>query len=207
MILAAMSKPKTSAKAATPEPKTRARTTTNTTTTTTRQLTDPGPSAEDDISHNRALPFLAAAAVPAVPAGYRPAAPEERKRRLRPIAETLRAESLRALREVAARGPDKVKAELGDLAPPTDSAGQLATRIEGLEATLGALRALVAAHEEIEDIALTDAQVLLENLFEEYQHRAGKVPSLAQSYPQLVSYFAGRSALISEGRARSKKTK
>jgi hypothetical protein len=192
----AMSKPKTSAKHATPEPTTR-----------TRELTDPGPSTEDAISHNRTLPFLAAAAVPAVPAGYRPAPPEERKRRLRPIAETLRAEALRALREVAARGPDKVKAELGDLAPPTAAAEQLATRIEALEATLGALRALVAAHEEIEDIALTDAQVLLENLFEEYQHRSGKIPALAQSYPQLVSYFAGRSALISEGRARSKKNK
>ena len=191
-----MKTPKKNEKPAAPEKK-----------TVVRELTDPGPAAEDAIAHNRSLPFLAASAVPAVPAGYRPAAPEERKRRLRPIAQTLRAEALRALREVGARGPDKVKAELGELAPHTGAAEQLASRIESLEATLGALNALVAAHEEIEDIALTDAQVLLENLFEEYSHRASKLPGLAQSYPQLAGYFAGRSALISEGRARSKKDK
>jgi hypothetical protein len=163
----------------------------------------PPAGAKDTIAKSRALVFPTAEQFPPIPEGYQPTRLEERKRRLRPIPQDLIAEGLRALREIDSAG-DGIRKDLGELAPDTSAALPLATRIEALEAAIGRQESLLYAYREIEDIALTDAVELLEAVYEEYEHRVKKVPSLATRYPMLAAYFKARSDAISKGIARAR---
>lgn len=74
-----------------------------------------------------------------------------------------------------------------------------------MEASVRHQKALLAAHLELEDIALSDAQELLEAVNEEYAHKVKKSPALAQKYPMLAAFFKARGDAISEGMARASK--
>lgn len=157
----------------------------------------------DTIAKNRGVKPVEAVLLPTVPPGFSATPFEERRTRLRLVPETQRAELLSALREAYARRATLAK-EMGELAPDVSHAADLADRIESLSRTVAALAALRTCHEELEDIALSDALVLLELVNAEFQHRKGKIADLAGKYPHLDTLFAQRGSLIAEGIARKK---
>jgi hypothetical protein len=161
---------------------------------------------EDTIAYNRACSPVLADAIPAVPAGYRSTAIEQRRRVLRVLASDLEAEAILALEEITSKGA-ALKQDLGELAPDPTRASMLFTRLQQVGKSIAAQEALLQFHREIEDIALSDAMVLLEAAYKEYQHRLDRVPQLAQRYAALERFFRGRSAAIAHGIARAKSLK
>lgn len=161
---------------------------------------------EDTIAYNRACSPIPAAAIPVVSAGYRPTEHDSRRRVLRLLASDLKAEAILALKEISKNGAT-LRQDLGEFAPDPASTDALLTRVEEIDSSIAAQEALLHFHHEIEDIALSDTVVLLEAAYKEYQHRADRVPQLAQRYAALDRFFRARSAAISEGMARSKVVK
>ena len=171
---------------------------------TAKSVVSPPPAgAKDTVAKNRTVAFATADQFPRLPAGYQATRVEERRRRLRPIPQSLVAEGLRALRELSGLGEELAK-DFGEFAPDISTAPALAARIEALEAAVVTQQALLDAYREIEDIALTDAVEILESVHEEYDHRVKKVPSLATKYSMLAAFFQARSDAISKGMARSR---
>jgi hypothetical protein len=80
-------------------------------------------------------------------------------------------------------------------------AARLARRITTLSAGVGAASRLLNYLEELDEIALSDAMLYLENLNKEYEHAVPLKPSLATNYEQLTRFFSSRGEAISEGLA------
>jgi len=158
---------------------------------------------EDTIAYNRACSPVPATSIPPVPLGYRPTDADQRRRALRVVASDLQAEAILALEELTANA-STLKQDLGELGPDPAPAKVLLARTQEIGKTIAALSALLQFHREIEDIALSDAVVLLEMAYKEYQHRVDRLPQLAQRYSSLERFFRFRSAAISEGMARAK---
>jgi hypothetical protein len=158
---------------------------------------------DDTIAYNRACSPVPAAVIPAVPAGYRPTNADHRRRSLRLLALELQAEAILALEEIASNAAT-IEQDLGEFAPDPAPTKALLTRVQDIGKSLAAQEALAQFHREIEDIALSDAVMLLESAHKEYQHRVARVPQLAQRYAALERFFRFRSAAISEGIARAK---
>lgn len=161
---------------------------------------------EDTIAYNRACSPISATSIPAVPTGYRPTDVDQRRRVVRLLASDLQAEAILALEEITANA-STLKQDLGELGPDPAPAKVLFSRIQDIGKTIAAQEALLQFHREIEDIALSDAVVLLEAAYKEYQHRVDRVPQLAQRYSSLERFFRFRSAAITEGMARAKVAK
>jgi hypothetical protein len=161
---------------------------------------------EDTIAYNRACSPVPASSMPAVPFGYRPTDIDQRRRVLRLVASDLEAEAILALEELTSNATT-LKQDLGEFAPDPASAQALFARVQETGRSIAALQALLQFHREIEDIALSDAVVLLQAAYKEYQHRVDRVPQLAQRYAALDRFFRARSAAIAEGMARSKAIK
>lgn len=157
----------------------------------------------DTIARNRVCSPVPAQAIPVAPDGYQPTDIEQRRRALRLVARDQEAEVMSALDEIAANEAN-FKQDLGDLAPDAAPAKKLASRLLATRTTLAALESLVRFHRELEDIALSDALLLIEATHREYTHRVDRMPQLALRYPALVRFFAGRSATIADGIARTR---
>lgn len=162
----------------------------------------PGPTL-DTLAQNRGVRPVDAGGLPQVPTGFAATPFEERRQRLRLVPAAQHAELLAALREAHARRGTVAK-ELGEFAPDVTDTAALADRIDGLARTVQALNALRTCHEELEDLALSDAIVLLEKLHAEFRHRKDKIADLAGKYPRLDTLFTQRAASISEGIAKKK---
>src|SRR4051812_48926295 len=139
---------------------------------------------DDTIAYTRACSPILAASIPEVPAGYRATGIDQRRRLLRLLALDLRAEGILALEELTSNAAT-VKQDLGELAPDPAPANVLFTRIQEIGKSIAAQEALLHFHRELEDIAMSDAVVLLEGAYKEYQHRVDRVPQLAQRYSAL----------------------
>jgi hypothetical protein len=161
---------------------------------------------EDTIAYNRACSPILATSIPEVPAGYRATIIDQRRRMLRLLALELRAEAILALEELTFNA-STLKQDLGELAPDPAPAKVLFSRVQEIGKSIAAQEALLQFHREIEDIAMSDAVVLLEAAYKEYQHRVDRVPQLAQRYSALERFFTFRSAAIAEGIARAKAVK
>ena len=165
----------------------------------------PQASANDTIAKNRTVTFIGAEELPPVPKGYQKTRAQERRQRLRLMAESLIPLATQALEGIVAKGPETVRQELGDLAPNTSGAEELLTRVKRLGVAINHLEKLTSAYQELEDIALSDTLVLLEGLHGEYAHRAPRIAELATEYSHLVAFFEARSAAISAGMARKER--
>ena len=166
---------------------------------------EPATAAEpgDTIARTRALPVPPASKVPPLPVGYVPASADELRRMRRAPADQ-RAALLAALRELADR-QGQLAGDLGEFAPSGKQAAALADRIEAATATLHALAAQQQLLAELEDIALSDSVLLLEEAHEAYSYRVARRPGLSQVYPRLEELFRLRSQAISDGMARSRR--
>ncbi|HRI53421.1 MAG TPA: hypothetical protein PLW65_24915 [Pseudomonadota bacterium] len=158
----------------------------------------------DTLAHNRHLAAPAAALIPKVPEGFIPTPPDESKRRLRRLSDSLRAEALAALGELT-QNRDRIDADLGDLAPDPAVAAQLLPRLQTVRETIGATEALLTFLHELEDIAHSDAVELLESAHQELSHRLRKLPQLATVYPQLLAFIQQRNDAVAEGIARARR--
>lgn len=155
---------------------------------------------DDTIAQNRALPLVDGATVPRPPLGYRATDPEVRNRRLRKVAAEHRAEALDALAEAAQRD---MRQELGKYAPDPERAKALAERLSRAGALVTVAQALLGYAREMDQIALSDALLLLEQVHREVLHAAEHEPALAENYPALRTLFEARGGAIAEGRARA----
>ena len=166
-------------------------------------LGDPAPEADfdDTIARNRSLPLLDAQAVPHPPRGYRPTDPDVRRARLRRFAGDLRSESMDALREAAGRD---LQLELGRFAPDPQRAAALVERLTITGEGVARAEALLAYEREIDQIALSDAFLLLDSENKQYANAVEHDPSLLAHYRALVKLFESRSVAIAEGMARAK---
>jgi hypothetical protein len=164
---------------------------------------NPAPEADfdDTIAHNRSLPLLDTEAVPHPPRGYRPTDPDVRRARLRRFAGDLRSELMDALREAASRD---LRTELGRFAPEPQRAAALVERLTTTGEAVARAEALLAYAREIDQIALSDAFLLLELENKQYANAVEHDPSLLAHYRALVKLFEARSAAIAEGMARAK---
>jgi hypothetical protein len=116
------------------------------------------------------------------------------------MAGDLRAEGLLALTEAAERG-SALKTELGKHTPAATKAGALVERIVQTSKLVSAASSLLEYASELDEIALNDAVVYLEQENKELQHELEHTPALADAYPALIE---ARGAAISEGIARAK---
>ena len=160
----------------------------------------------ESITANRRLEVVSAAQFPAVPDGFRPTPVEIRRSRLRVVAATLQAECKEGLREATANAP-RFRTDLGDMAPDPAAAAALLHRLNETAASLARARALVQYHEELEDIALSDATIFLEETQKELDHRLGRMPQLGERYRAIIAFFASRATAISQKMARAKAAK
>lgn len=158
---------------------------------------------DDTIAKNRGLPVLNDGGIPGAPQGYRPTDPDIRKRRLRRMADDLRAEAAMALLEAAARGA-ALQTELGKHAPAAARAQALAERIDQTGKLVDAVRPLLSYASELDEIALSDVVIFLEAENKELLHEIEHNPALASRYPALRKFMDSRAAAISEGIARAK---
>lgn len=168
--------------------------------------TAPQAAPNDQIAINRTVKAIAPETLPAVPLRFVPSTSDVRRRTLRLVAEDQRSELLDALKELQGAGA-KLTTDLGEFAPNTAVVPEIMGRIVAAEGVLQRLRSLVTCHEELEDIALSDALVLLEQAYGEYEHRVSHIPALANRYPKLARFFAQRSQAIVEGHARRRAVK
>jgi hypothetical protein len=161
---------------------------------------------KDTIARNRACQPVQPSEVPAVPGAFKPTEAEKRRRSLRMIPASLHSEALHALQEVVTNEAT-FQQDLGELAPSPAPAKKLVARVQTIDASLGALRAQLEYHLELEDIAQSDMLEILEAAYREYEHRVDRMPQLAKRYQALVRFFEARSAAISAGIERSKAEK
>ena len=164
---------------------------------------NPAPEADfdDTIAHNRSLPLLDTQALPHPPRGYRPTDPDVRRTRLRRFAGDLRSESMDALREAAGRD---LRTELGRFAPEPQRAAALVERLTNTGEAVARAEALLAYTREVDQIALSDAFLLLELENKQYSNAVEHDPSLLAHYRSLVKLFEARSTAIADGMARAK---
>jgi hypothetical protein len=154
---------------------------------------------DDTIAKNRALPLLAPESIPTRPHGFVATDPKVRARRLRRVADDHRAEGHDALLEVS---KVDLRALLGKRAPDPKRAAALAERLEQSAALVARAERVLQYANEIEEIALSDALVLLEATHKEVEHEASHDPNVADHFPALTKLFAARSTAIVEGIAR-----
>jgi hypothetical protein len=164
----------------------------------------PAAAFDDTIARTRGLAITAAAGVPKAPSGYQPTDPEQRKKRLRRIAATLRAEVLTALGLLGSRGAE-VKDDLGKFAPDGAQAKGIADRMTKAGALASAATALAEFAAEADQIAISDAVVLLEAVNKQLKNAASSDPALLTAYAPVVEIFATRNAAIQAGKKRAKK--
>jgi len=166
-------------------------------------LGDPAPEADfdDTIARNRSLPLLDAQSVPHPPRGYRPTDPEVRRVRFRRFAGDLRSESMDALREASDRD---LQGELGRFAPTPERASALVERLTTTGECVARAEALLVYAREVDQIALSDAFLLLELENKQYVNTVEHDSSLVANYRALTKLFEARSAAIAEGIAQAK---
>lgn len=157
----------------------------------------------DTIAHNRALDILKPAAVPRPPQGYRPTDADVRGRRLRRLSADLRSEAITALHEAAGRD---LKGELGRFAPEPSRAKAVAERLLSTGDLVARAQELLDYAKEVDQIAMSDALVLLEAENKQLENALDHEPALAGNYRALTALFAARSVAIAEGIARAKST-
>jgi hypothetical protein len=162
---------------------------------------EPKAAFNDTIARNRGLDLLDLAAVPHLPAGYKPTDPVERMRRVRWLSSDLRTEAALAL---SAAGKRDLKAELGRFAPEPAEATALAARVEHTGEMVARLETLLAYAKEVDQIAMSDALVFLEAEQKQYVNAVAEEQALVEHYRALVRLFEMRSGAIAEGIARAK---
>ena len=161
----------------------------------------------DTIARNRTLVFPTADQVPQVPQGYRLTPIETQRTRLRWVSEETSAEFMHGIEELAARTVAEVRADLGEFAPNTTSLPDIIVRIKGLDQSILALEAILAACKEARTIAVSDAKVMLDKAHEELRKRVGDLPGLPKRYPHMERFYEMQGDSIREGRERAKKAR
>lgn len=141
-----------------------------------------------------------------MPKGYRPTSGADRIKRLRRLPDAQMPLARDAARQVIARHAHW-KADLGDLAPDLRPLSGVIADVEACEATLAALHALVAYHEERYDIARGDLEALLRGAYKEFDHRVDRVANLATDYSHLATLFGSMGTAIAEGMVQAKREK
>jgi hypothetical protein len=171
--------------------------------TTPEIVVTPEASTEDTVAYNRACPVLEAEALPAPPPEYRRSQPRVRQA-LRKVDDehVLLLES--SLDACVARGVGLVD-DFGKRAPKLEKVSHLSQRLKRIRRFKASLSLLVRYIDEIEDITLNDAILLLEGVKEEYDFEVRRDPNLAKEYEPLVGLFKARSAKIAAGLAQAKK--
>jgi hypothetical protein len=106
-----------------------------------------------------------------------------------------------ALREAANRD---LRDELGRFAPEPQRAAALVERLSTTGEAVARAEALLAYAREIDQIALSDAFLLLELENKQYANAVEHDPSLLAHYRALVKLFEARSVAIASGIARAK---
>ena len=157
----------------------------------------------DSIHRNRILPTTPPSAIPEVPKGFAPTTTTEKSRRLRRLADTLRAEANEALDEVV-KNQGTYNQDFGDVAPSINNVKDLGNEIRTTEETLKKLESLMAFHTEKLEILRHDQLEFLGAVNDEYEHRKNKIPALRGRYSRLEKLFSARSDAIAEGIARAR---
>lgn len=164
------------------------------------------PAFDDAITKNRACPLPPPASVPSPPKGYRPTAAVTRSRRLRKLADELRAETLVALGELTTHGPG-VKDDLGRYAPEPAHIVNVRERLTTSGQLVAAAETLLGFANEMDQIARSDAVQILESVHKLLQTALPHNPKLAERYRGVTEIFGAVGAAIAKGRARAKKAR
>ncbi len=165
----------------------------------------PAQALTDAVSTNRKLPITDVSRVPKVPAGYRPTDPQTRSPRGR-LSESQLHLAMLAGRQILERR-DHWRADLGDLAPDLSPLPAVLDDLEACDATVRALRALLAYHEERLDLARCDLNTLLRATHDEYAHRAPQMPQLDRHYSHLADLVGSIGENVVQGIRRARRTK
>ncbi len=136
---------------------------------------------DDTIAQNRALPILDPASLPRPPVGFRPTDPDVRNRRLRKLSTELRAEAIDALTEAGGRN---MQADLGKYAPDPKRAQVLAERLQVTGKLVAVAQGLLSYAREVDQIALSDALLLLEAENKQLGTRCSTSPRWPSSTPR-----------------------
>jgi hypothetical protein len=173
--------------------------------TTPELVITPEASTDDTVAYNRACPILEAETLPAPPPEYR-RSPTRVRQSLRRVDDehVLLLES--SLDACVARGT-KLVDDFGKRAPKLEKVSHLSQRLKRIRRFKASLSLLVRYIDEIEDITLNDAILLLEGVKEEYDCEVKRDPNLSKEYEPLVGLFKARSAKIAAGLAEAKKVR
>jgi hypothetical protein len=145
------------------------------------------PDFEDVVSINRSVPVVDPLTVPRPPLGYRATDPDVRSRRLRKLSAEHRAEALDALHEASQRFVD---APFGSNAPEQARAKGLRDRLVQTGALVVAAQSLLNYAKELDQVAMSDAVLFLEEEHRVLLHALPHEPDLAAHYPALITLFA-----------------
>ena len=166
---------------------------------TANPMADPG----DAIASSRSADYVRASDIQPIPKGFQVVPIDERRRRLLWVEASGRSDLIAAIKELADHAP-ALQSDLGDMAPDVTVLPDLASRIEGLEASIAAQQALLDAHTQMLEIALSDGHSIVSVAFGEHQHRVDRIPGLGPKYSRLVTYGGLRGHAVAQGRFRAK---
>jgi hypothetical protein len=166
----------------------------------------PAAAFDDTITRNRACALPSSADVPKPAPGYRPTDPKMRSRRLRKLPFALRAESVLALQQLAARGAD-LKKELGPYAPDPKHCADTAARLAATSALVTAAQNLLRFAKEVDQIAGSDAYQVLHSTNKLLEPALSHNPDLAQTYAAVGAVFKSIGDAVRTGQAESKAKK
>lgn len=164
--------------------------------------------SDTNIAKNRQRPVPDPKAYPAIEPDFQTTPVDILRKLLRRMPSSLLAEGVAALREAVAQG-DKLKTDFANSpkVPGADAIAQLADRLENLQQGQVLLQALEVYYKELEQIALSDARVLLEGLYEEYEHFVKRDSTIKSRYPKLIAFHEAIGDAIREGRKEADRQK
>jgi hypothetical protein len=160
----------------------------------------------DTIAANRSVTVVAAESIPQPPKGYKETAIDVRRKILRTVAEDEEAEIKEALKALIKRGP-AITDDLGKNAPNTSQLDALLARLDAVQASITATEFLLGYLNELEDIALSDAFLILEQAHRLYQANVISEPQLKTYYAAVERVFTARANAIREGISRKRNEK
>jgi hypothetical protein len=159
------------------------------------------------LSKIHALAPIPLKTIPRVPRNFKSTPIQKRRSQLRFVPADLRAEVFLALEEIVAKGPEKIRGELGEQVEDTAGLPALIQAIKENDRAIVLAQSLLAYVTERGQFLDNEALNILDDVREEIEHRAKKKPALREEYPRTLAYYEAKAKKISEGIARSREEK
>jgi hypothetical protein len=145
--------------------------------------------------------------IPRTPRDFKSTPIQQRRSQLRFVHADLRAEVFLALEEIVAKGPKKIRSELGEQVEDTASLPALIEAIKENDRAISLAQSLLTYLTERGQFLDNEALNILDDVREEIDHRSKKKPTLREEYPRTLAYYEAKAKKISEGIARSREEK